>query len=120
MDYILLISIAILILFLVHQNSKINELETCRNSHLSSMIDEFKLKNPEFDVIHPNRNKSHYYFNRYFQYVTDEGQKTIRLINTSDFNDFKDAVEHVENKKYEYKIKYFSRDEMPIISILTH
>ena len=101
------------------QKSKINELETCRNSHLSSMIDEFKLKNPEFDVIHPSRNMSNKYFNKYFQYETDEGQKTIRLIDTSNFNDFKDAVAYVENKKYEYKFKDFSRAEMPIISVLT-
>ncbi len=118
MDYIMPITIAILIVVVMYKNLKINELEACRNGHLSTVIEKFKKKHPEFHVIHPNGNLSYSDFNQYYQYTTKKGQKVIRLVNTSDFNDLSNTVEHLKKNQYEYKVKHFSSYEMPIIHVL--
>jgi hypothetical protein len=112
------ISIAILIVVVMYKNLKISELEACRNEHLSTVIQNFKDKHPEFHVIHPNGNLSHSNFNQYYQYTTNHGQKVIRLVNTDDFNDFRNFVEHLKKNQYEYQHKNFSSRQMPNIYIL--
>lgn len=118
MDYIIAISFAILVIIAVYQNSKINELEACRNKHLMSVIEKFKNEHPEFNVVHPNGNLSYSNFNQYFQYTTNNGQKVIRLVNTSNFNDFNSAIQHLKSNQYEYKVQHFSSYEMPKIFVL--